>query len=224
MRPEAAAVLAHAPTFLFKAARVPDGIKRLLRLACRLVFVGVEAREMTADDLAGQVALDPLRAEVPVCNPALFVEQIDGVVGDALDEQPELFLAFAERILRRRALGQVARNLGKSHKLAALQVNRIDDDVGPKLRAILTDTPALCLELAIPQRHLKCAPGKVRVPILLGVKARKVLPDDLVRDVTLEPLGARVPARHKPVGIEHKDRIIRNRLDKQAIASILCLG
>ncbi|MND01630.1 hypothetical protein D3C83_207030 [compost metagenome] len=66
MRPKAASVLAHAPAFLFETARVFDRIERLLRFACRLVFVGVEAREMPADDLAGQVALDPLRAEVPV--------------------------------------------------------------------------------------------------------------------------------------------------------------
>jgi hypothetical protein len=64
-------------------------------------------------------------------------------------------------------------------------MNRIDDDVGPKWRAILAETPALCLELAIPQRRLKRAHGKVGVPIWLGVKARKMLPDDLVRDVAL---------------------------------------
>ena len=66
----------------------------------------------------GQVALDPLRADIPVAHTTFGIEHVDGVVGDALHQQPELLLAFLERLLGFLALGQVARDLGIAENLA----------------------------------------------------------------------------------------------------------
>src|SRR5213593_666138 len=61
-----------------------------VRVAALAVLLGVEGREVLADDLLGRVALDPPGARVPGEHPALAVEQEDRVVGHGLDEQPEL--------------------------------------------------------------------------------------------------------------------------------------
>ena len=42
-----------------------------------------------------------------------------------------------------------------------------------------------------------------------------MLADDLVALVALDALGARVPARHHAVGVEHEDRIVDHALDQQ---------
>ena len=59
MRPEAGAVLADAPAFLFEPSLSRGGLQRLLRLAGFPIFLRVELREVAADDFVGQVALDP---------------------------------------------------------------------------------------------------------------------------------------------------------------------
>src|SRR5271163_1066105 len=52
---------------------------------------------MLADNLLGSVALDSLCACVPACHPSVESEHVDRVIGDTLDEQPELRLAIPER-------------------------------------------------------------------------------------------------------------------------------
>jgi len=63
------------------------------------IFLRVKPREVLADNLLGLVAFDPLCACVPACHPSVEAEHIDRVIGDTLDEQPELRLAIAERRL-----------------------------------------------------------------------------------------------------------------------------
>src|SRR6202022_3300526 len=63
----------------------------------RLTLFGkVENRKMLADDFLGFVSLDPLRARVPVGDASLGIEHIDRVVGDAVNQKPEVALAFEE--------------------------------------------------------------------------------------------------------------------------------
>jgi hypothetical protein len=64
------------------------------------------------------VALDPLRSEVPVGDVALGVEHVDGVVGDALYEEPELLFAELELPLGLLAFGEIARDLGIADEVA----------------------------------------------------------------------------------------------------------
>ena len=95
VRPEAAAVLADAPAFFLEPSFALGGLKRLLRLAGCAILLGIELREVLADNLVREIAFDPLRAGIPVGHAAFGVEHVDGVVGDALHQQPELLLRFA---------------------------------------------------------------------------------------------------------------------------------
>ena len=56
----------------------PAAVDRLLR---------VEDREMAPDDLVGTVALDALRAGIPRRHAPFPVQQEDGVIAHALDQQ-----------------------------------------------------------------------------------------------------------------------------------------
>ena len=51
---------------------------------------------MLAEDLLGRVALDALAADVPAGDHPGGVEHIEGVVGHAFDEKPEIAFAFKE--------------------------------------------------------------------------------------------------------------------------------
>jgi hypothetical protein len=90
--PEPAAVLAQPPALAFEAAVAPRAGERRLRHAARTVLGDVELREMPADDLVGAVALDALGAGVPARHAPGAVQQVNGVVGDARDQQAELLV------------------------------------------------------------------------------------------------------------------------------------
>src|SRR5206468_2372524 len=64
-RPEPRAVLADAPAFALELAFVARGVEHLLRHSRLAVLLGVESREMLADDLVGLEPLDALGAGVP---------------------------------------------------------------------------------------------------------------------------------------------------------------
>jgi hypothetical protein len=67
-------------------------LQHALRHAGGALLRRVEHREMLADDLVRAVALDALGARVPAHHPAGGVQQEDGVLGDALDQQAELLV------------------------------------------------------------------------------------------------------------------------------------
>src|SRR5262249_24646451 len=84
------AVLAHAPALVLETPGPGRDLELHLALAGAHVLLGVEAREVLADDLVGAPALDALGADVPGRDAAVGVEHEDGVVEDALDEEPQL--------------------------------------------------------------------------------------------------------------------------------------
>ena len=53
---------------------------------------------MLADDFVGRIALDPLRAGIPVGHDAVRIEHVDGVVDHPLDQQPKAALAIDKRV------------------------------------------------------------------------------------------------------------------------------
>src|SRR6185295_10545559 len=91
------------------------------------------------------------------------------------------------------SLGKVARDLGESHEGAARVANGRNHDVGPELRSVLPNPPALVFEAAETLGTLQLELTFARSNIRFRVKSRKVLADDLLGGVALEPLGAGIP-------------------------------
>ena len=170
---------------------------------------------MLADDFAGHIALDALGARVPGGDPAFRVEHEDRIVGDALDQQPETPLGFEQGFLRLHLLGHVAGDLGKADEPALFVVDAVDDHAGPEAAAVLAHAPALALIFAFAPRGLEHLARKTGLAVLVGVEFGEMLADDLLGLEPLDLLGARVPAGHDPVGRQHVDRIIDDRLDQE---------
>ena len=63
------------------------------------------------------------------------------------------FAGFFQRARRIHPLG-LAGDFSKAEQRSIGVVNRVDDDVGKELRAVLADPPALFLEPSIPRRNL----------------------------------------------------------------------
>src|SRR4051812_16379182 len=170
---------------------------------------------MLADDVVGRIAFDPLGACVPVGYPASGVEHVDRVIGDALDEDSEAALRLEQRLLRLALLGHVPCDFCEAEQLAFIAVDPVDDDAGPKPRAILAYAPAFPFETAFAARGLEHPLGHARPLVFFGVEFGEVLADDLFGLEALDPLGTRVPAGHDSIGVEHVDGIVEDRLDEQ---------
>ena len=98
VRPEQSAVLAHPPTLGLVAALLGRRAERAVSRAGRAIGLGVEDRDVPADDLVGRVALDPLGAGVPADDLARGVEHDQRIVDDAGGEEtrtPRSLLANA---------------------------------------------------------------------------------------------------------------------------------
>jgi hypothetical protein len=126
---------------------------------------------MLTDNLLDGVPFDGLRAGVPVCYDALGVEHVDGVVANALDQHAEALLAVTQPVLGFALMADIARDLGEADDFAVAVARRIDDDAGPKLRAILAGTPAFRLELTFLGGDAKRLLGQTCRPIRFGVEA-----------------------------------------------------
>jgi hypothetical protein len=172
---------------------------------------------VSADDLCRAPATDALRAAVPAGDVAVRVECEDAVVADAVDQQPEPLLALAHHLLGPAPLAEVASDLGEADEFPLRVAKRRDDDVGPELRSVLPNAPALILHRALSLGNLQLALRLPALLILRRIEDREVLADDLLRRITLEPLGARVPRDDVAGGIEREDGVIVDRLDQQPI-------
>ena len=87
VRPEASAVLAKAPSFVFEPA-IARRMHQLVGGLSRFdVSRWIEDREVASDDLVRLVALELVRTDVPGQDVAVSVESEDGIVADAGDEQ-----------------------------------------------------------------------------------------------------------------------------------------
>src|SRR3954462_2110309 len=106
--PEAGAVLADPPAGVLDAAEGAGLVEELERQAGPAVLVGVEDREVLADDLVGGVALDGLGAGVPGLDDPVPVEGEDRVVANLGDQGPEALFAASQRLLESVLLGEVA--------------------------------------------------------------------------------------------------------------------
>ena len=76
--------------------------------AALLILLRKEAREVQAENLVRLVALDALGAGVPGQHVAVAVEQIDGILADALDDGAQSLVVEPQSLLRGALLGGVA--------------------------------------------------------------------------------------------------------------------
>src|SRR5579872_918547 len=169
---------------------------------------------MFADDFLFGITFDPARTGVPVGDMAVRVQHVDGVIGDAADQQAEAALCFQRREMGRALLGHVAGHFGEA-KQSAIPADRVDQHLRPEQGAILADTPALGGEAAGFRRCLQGTVWDAGGAVLFGVEAGEVLPDDFVGRIALDVLGARIPAHDVAGGVEHEDRIVHDTLDQQ---------
>ena len=156
---------------------------------------------MTADDFGFRIALDALRAGVPVGDAAFRVQHVDGVVRDALHQHAELLFAQAQRLIGRLAFADVARDLGEAEQAALVVDDGIDDHMRHEAGAVLAHAPALCFEFSFGFGPVQVQRGYAGGLIFQSMKAREVLADDFVGDIAIDALRARIPAYDDPVGI-----------------------
>lgn len=224
MGPERRPVLAPARPLALEFAFAQRGGERLHGRTCGGVLLRVETGEMLTDNLVSLIPLDALRAGVPTDDVALGIQQIDRVVGDALDKEPEQLLSMPQFLLGLFTLRQVAGDLAETDQLAGRIPNRVDHDVRPELAAVLADSPALAFEPTFSFRGCKDFGWQIGLAVLRGVEPAEVLTKNFLGGIAFEALrtGA-CSARDMALGIEHVDRLIGDTLDEQAEA-LLALG
>ncbi len=92
--PEEGAVLADAPAFFLVAALLEGNAEGSAGFAIGPIGLGVELREVPAQDLFGGIALDPFTAGIPAGDEAGRVQHVERVVGDTFNEEAKIPLAF----------------------------------------------------------------------------------------------------------------------------------
>ena len=119
-RPKPRAVFADAPLFFFETSFTPYRIQHVLRLSGSAILGRIEDRKMLTDDLAGSITLDTLRARVPRDVETPFVEQVDGVVRDGVDELVKARFRLTQPLLCAVTRREVARDLAVAAQRARL--------------------------------------------------------------------------------------------------------
>src|SRR5580693_7782572 len=91
--PEFRTVLAHTPSTIDKATLSGSHPKLVVGPSALSYIFRIKYRDVLPYDLVRRVAHDPLSSGVPCRNAAVGVGHIDGVIGDALDEEAKALLA-----------------------------------------------------------------------------------------------------------------------------------
>src|SRR5262249_6137028 len=157
---------------------------------------------------------------IPARHVARGIQHEDGVVGNTLNQQSEQFFAFAQFRLSGPSLGQVPRDFGEADKFSLRRADRVDDDMGPELRAVLTNAPAFSLETAGTLRLRQRLSRDVLHPLGVGVEGREMSADNLIRLIALETSSAGIPTGDATVAVQHVDRVVSDRLDEEPVAAV----
>lgn len=99
-------------------------------------------------------------------------------------------------------------------------MDRVDHDVGPELRPVLPQAPALVSEPTVVASMLQVEVRYGTRPLLVRVEISEAVPDDLVGFVALGQPGAGIPALNDAVGIQQVDRIVFYGVDHEPIHMI----
>src|SRR5215208_6961580 len=213
--PKAAAVLAHTPAF---GNHLPLGFgngKKLFRQAGSAIFLGIETREVLAHDFVRAIALQMLRAGIPVGYATIRGKHENRMVPHAVDQQAKLPLAFFKPQLRSAVLCQVARDLGEADDGAILGMHGIEHRRGPETGAVLAHTPSFILEAADGLCRLQSPRRLSGREVLRREEHRKIFADDLLGAVALDAFGARIPADNIALEIEQIEGIVGHRLNQE---------
>src|SRR6185437_15857398 len=97
VRPKPRSILADAPVLVLEASVAGGDVELVTRESRRDCLLRIEHFERFSDDLLARVTFDPLRARVPADDAAGRIEPDQGVVLDALYEQPELLSILGRR-------------------------------------------------------------------------------------------------------------------------------
>src|SRR5271165_1497401 len=94
-------------------------------------FLGIELREMLADDLVRRVSLDPFRSRIPANHSTFRIEHEDRIITGSVHQQTKSLFTTAKSRLRLLALGDIPHH-GQDRVFAA-SLNRAEHDVNRKL-------------------------------------------------------------------------------------------
>ena len=133
--PELTAVPAPTPGISLVSPITMGSFEVSLRLTAAEFFLGVEFAKMMAKDLRGRVLLDPLRASVPAGDVTARIEHVNGIIGNALDQQAIAAFAVAQHFGGARAIRQVANDTDE-HAFAVTR-GPADGQIHRKGRAVL---------------------------------------------------------------------------------------
>jgi hypothetical protein len=120
-----------------------------------------------------------------------------------------VFGAFAGR--------QVARDFREPDQLPGVVAQRRQRHARPVLHVTLAGPPPLLAEDAVARRQAQLMFRLSGLALFGGGQDAIMAADDLLFAPALDPLSARIPARHAPVAIDQKQRVILDRLDEQPV-------
>src|SRR3569623_142956 len=222
--PECRAVFANTQPFLFEPSLLYRGGQSQLRQTASPIFRRVKLGKVLTDNLGARVAFHALRADVPVGNLARGRDHENCVVRDALHQEAETLLAFAQRFLRCSPLGDIACDLGETNEVAGIVSNRVYDNTCPKTSPIFADPTPLVLEFSFIQRRLQRSGRNTRRLVLRRIKAGKVLTNDLMGSVALEALCTGIPATHVAFRSQHVNSVVAHTGYKKLEALLIRYG
>ena len=141
----------------------------------------------------------------------------------------ELLTCFDELLLGVAAFGCVANDAGKSGQIAVVVTNRGKHASNKKWCAVFSDPPTLHLAFALATSQLERPVRFAGTALVRPIQHTEVLADDFVRCITDYFLSRPVPSGDVSGGVENKDCVIGNAIDKdlvmsfQTLESRLCL-
>jgi hypothetical protein len=202
------------------ARSAPSRAMRVGRRAPGLLVDDVEHPEQgLAQGLLAGPAGQPFGHRIETGHRPLLVGG-DHRIADAVQGDGQLLLALAHLLVGAPALGHVAGDLGVAAQLARGVAERGHHHAGPEAGAVPPDPPPLLLVAPLggggPQLRLRVPGG----PVLGSEEQGEGLAHHLLGAVPLEALGARVPAGHPPLRVQHVDREVADALHEEAIAPI----
>ncbi len=207
--PEHRAVLAHPPAFGLEAADLGGDHQGAAGEAGLLIGLGIECREMPAEDFLRLIAFQALRARVPAGDDAARIQHIKSVIDHAVDQHAQASLADLGTLLR------LAHDQREPKRRAGRIARGLHDRVAEEAAAVMAPAPALDLVPALMAGHEQSLFGNGRRLFLVGEQAGIRLADHLAGGDREQPLGAGIPAGDQAFCVECTDGLVGDGADQR---------